>query len=183
SMSTFLPKSDPAVTPSYEAALADYREQSSILAGAGVDLILVEMLIRTVDIRASVEAAVATSLPTWVGLSVKSDGGELFLGLRGGWGKERVLEAVEAAEGASALFIMHSLIEDTSQGLRELGRYASVPIGAYPHAGGADEVSPEEYLECAREWIDLGAEVIGGCCYTTPDHIRLLSDSLPTKLP
>ena len=183
SMSTFLPKSDPTVTPSYEAALADYREQSGILAEAGVDLIVAEMLIRTVDVRASVEAAVATGLPTWVGLSVKSDGDELFLGLRRRWGKERVPEAVEAAEGASALFIMHTLIEDTPQGLRELGRCASVPIGAYPHASGTDKVSPEEYLEYAREWVDLGAQIIGGCCFTTPDQIRLLRNNLPSKLP
>ena len=183
SMSTFPPQSDPTVIPSFDAALADYREQSGILAEAGVDLIVAEMLIRTVDVRASVEAAVATGLPTWVGLSVKSDDGELFLGLRSRRGNERVPEAVEAAEGASALFIMHTLIEDTTQGLRELGRYASVPIGAYPHAGGTDEVSPEEYLECASEWVDLGARIIGGCCFTTPDHIRLLRNSLLSKLP
>ena len=183
SMSTFIPQNDPSVIPSYEAALADYREQSGILAEAGVDLIVVEMLIRTVDIRASVEAAVATGLPTWVGLSVKSDGKKLFLGLRSRWGKERVPEAVEAAEGASALFIMHTLIEDTPQGLRELGRCASVPIGAYPHTGGFDEVSPEAYSERAREWIDLGAQIIGGCCFTSPDHIRLLRNSLPSKMP
>jgi S-methylmethionine-dependent homocysteine/selenocysteine methylase len=133
SMSTFHPQGDPTVIPSFEAALADYQEQSSILAEAGVDLIVAEMLIRTVDIRASVEAAVATGLPTWAGLSVKSDGDELFLGLRTKRGNERLAEAVEAAEGASALFIMHTLIDDTAQGLRELGRLSSLPIVTCPH--------------------------------------------------
>lgn len=180
SMSTFHPRGDPTVIPLFDAALADYREQSCILAEAGVDLIVAEMLIRTVDIRASVEAAVSTGLRTWAGLSVKSDGDELFLGLRRKRGNERLPEAVEAAEGASALFIMHTAIEDTSQGLRELGRLSSVPIGAYPHAhaDSTDKDSPEEYLECAREWVDLGARIIGGCCSTTPEHIRLLRDNL-----
>ena len=178
SMSTFHPQGDPTITPSFEAALEDYKEQSAILAGAGVDLIVAEMLIRTVDIRASVEAAVATGLPAWAGISVKGDGDELFLGLRTKRGNERLPEAVAAAEGASALFIMHSLVEDTAQGLRQLWRLSSVPIGAYPHAVATDKDSPEEYLECASEWVELGAQIIGGCCLTTPEHIRLLRDKL-----
>ena len=188
SMSSFLPKGDPTVTPSYEAAFADYREQSRILAEAGVDLIVLEMMTRTVDIRAAVDAVVKTGLPIWVGLSVTTVDGELFLGLRKKWGRERVAEAVDAAgpNRVSAMFIMHTPIEDTAVGLRELKRRVSVPIGAYAHAAGKVSpeircVSPEDYLKNAMEWVDLGAQIIGGCCHTTPDHVGALSRSLPRR--
>ena len=188
SMSSFLPKGDPTVTPSYEAAFSDYREQSRVLAEAGVDLILLEMMTRTVDIRAAVDAAVETGLPVWLGLSVITTDGELFLGLRQKWGRERVAEAVDAAgpNRVSAMFIMHTPVEDTAVGLRELRRRVSGPVGAYAHAAGKEApeirgVSPEDYLKNAMEWVDLGAQIIGGCCHTAPDHVRALSRSLPRR--
>ncbi len=193
SMSTFLPKLDATVIPSYEAALADYREQSQILAEAGVDLILIEMLIRSVDTKAAVEAAVATGLPTWVTFSCQNDNGKLFLGVHGKWGKETVPEAVEtvAAKGVSAMLIMHTLSEDTAQGLQELKQGWSGTIGAYAHTGDFSDpnwqfenvLSPQEYLKDAREWVNLGAQVIGGCCGITPEHIKVLKENLPATLP
>ena len=191
SMSSFVPKGDPTVTPSYEAAFADYDEQSRILAEAGVDLILLEMMTRTVDIGAAVDAAVATGLPVWLGLSVIARSGELYLGLRSKWGRERVAEAVDAAglDRVSAIFIMHTPIEDTAVGLRELRRHVSVPVGAYAHAVGKGAspdlrgVSPEDYLEHAMEWVGLGAQIVGGCCHTTPDHVSALSQGLPRSRP
>ncbi|MFQ5933123.1 MAG: homocysteine S-methyltransferase family protein [Dehalococcoidia bacterium] len=191
SMSTFLPKLDATVTPSYEAALADYREQSQILAEAGADLILIEMLIRTVDAKAAVEAATATGLPTWVGFSCQNDNGQLFLGVHGKWGRETIPEAVEAvaSEGVSAMFIMHTLSEDTGQGLRELGQGSSLPIGAYAHTGDFSDpnwvfdnsISSQGYLQYAQEWVNMGAQIIGGCCGITPEHIRVLKENLPTR--
>ena len=64
SISTFEPKSRPEIVPSYEDALKDYREQAKILTGAGVDLIVVEMFVRTVDLKAGIAAA------TEMGLSI-----------------------------------------------------------------------------------------------------------------
>ena len=195
SMSTFIPKGDPTVIPTYEAAFADYQEQAGILAEAGVDLMLLEMLIRTVDVRAAMEAAVATGLPTWVGLSVRRDGKEVYVGLRDGRevylglrtkrGNERLAEAVDiaASAGASAMFVMHSPIEDATAGLRELRRLTSLPVGAYPHVVGDETISPEKYLEHAREWVEMGAQIVGGCCFTTPDHIARLSKSLVDRPP
>ena len=44
-------------------------------------------------------------------------------------------------------------------------------------------LSNDSFLQYAREWADLGAQVIGGCCGTTPNHIRALKQGLPQKLP
>ena len=38
------------------------------------------------------------------------------------------------------------------------------------------EINPREYLNFAKEWISMGSKVIGGCCTTTPEHIRLISE-------
>lgn len=110
SLSTFLPMNDPNVMPSYELALADYREQAHTLAEAGVDVLVGEMMIRTLDAVAFVEAAKETGLPIWVGYSCLDRGGQQFLGLLGNAGKETIPEAVKAveSEGISAIFI-HAL--------------------------------------------------------------------------
>ena len=197
SMSTYSPWSDPTVIPSYEAALTDYREQAKALAEAGVDLIVVEMLVRTLDTRTSVKAAVETGLPVWVGYSVVREGEKLYLGLHRKHGGEGIREAVDAVAsmGVSAMFIMHTSPEDTGPGLLELKECTSLPIGAYAHSMGfkteeqnPDEIvfgpyTPEGYLEYARGWVEMGAVVIGGCCRTTPEHIRALKERLPERVP
>ena len=196
SMSTYSPWLDPTVIPSYEAALTDYREQANALAEAGVDLIVVEMLVRTLDTRASVKAAVEMGLPVWVGFSVVREGEKLYLGLHRKHGAEGIREAVDAVAsmGVSAMFIMHTSLEDTGPGLQELKRCTSLPIGAYAHSMGfkteeqnPDEIlfgpyTPEGYLEYARGWVEMGAVVIGGCCGTTPEHIRALKEGLPERV-
>ena len=197
SMSTFVPKIDPTVTPSYEAALADYREQAQILAEAGVDLFVLEMLIRTLDAKAAVKAASETGLPIWVGYSLQRSSGDLYLGVHGKHGFEGIEEAVDAVAsmGVSMFFIMHTKVEDTLPGLQALRQHTSLPIGAYAHSvefsteeQGADAmvVTPHtvtDYLGHAQDWVNAGAQVIGGCCGVTPDHIRALTDGLASRLP
>ncbi|MCH7997658.1 MAG: homocysteine S-methyltransferase family protein, partial [Chloroflexi bacterium] len=80
-------------------------------------------------------------------------------------------------------------------GLLELKECTSLPIGADAHSMGFeteeqkhDEIvlgpyTPEGYLEYARKWVEMGARVIGGCCGTTPEHIRALKKGLPRKVP
>ncbi|MCH7996693.1 MAG: homocysteine S-methyltransferase family protein [Chloroflexi bacterium] len=195
SMSGYSPLLDPTVTPSYEAALTDYREQSKALAEGGVDLIVVEMLIRTLDARAAAEAAAETGLPVWIGYSVVEDEGKLYLGLRGKHINESIRYAVEAVSpaGVSAFFIMHSSLEITAPGLRELRRCTDVPIGAYAHTISRylgplprdmdwRDLSPEDYLGYARAWVKDGGQIIGGCCGTTPEHIRALKTGLQDRI-
>jgi homocysteine S-methyltransferase len=74
--------------------------------------------------------------------------------------------------------------------VRELRELTAVPVGGYANVGHVDaEVgwSPDEgvtgdrYAEHARAWIHLGAQVVGGCCGTHPDHtagLRRMVDSL-----
>ncbi|MEE9325472.1 MAG: homocysteine S-methyltransferase family protein [Dehalococcoidia bacterium] len=186
------PNLDATVTPSLEMARSNYQEQAQLLADAGADLILIEMMIRILDTEAAVEAAVATGLPTWVGFSCQNDNGKLFLGVHGKWARETIPQAVEsvASKGVSTMFVMHTLSEDTAQGLRELRQRWSGPMGAYAHSGDYimpewqwdNVLSPQGYLKYAQEWANTGAQIIGGCCGITPEHIRLLKENLPPKI-
>lgn len=192
SMSTYSLWMEPAVTPSFQSALTDYREQAEALAEGGVDLILIEMLIRTLDASAAVEAAAETGLPVWVGFSLQREGDNLFLGLHGKHANETIPAAVEAvsSERVSAMFIMHSLPKDTGPGLQILRQCTSLPIGAYAHSMDfptaeqrpdsilVNPLTPSSYLRYAQDWVRLGAQIIGGCCGITPEHIQVLGDKL-----
>lgn len=196
SMSTCVPKGQPKVAPSYAEALEDYREQASILSRAGVDLIILEMFVRTLDIRAAIEAANETNLPLWVGLSCESHDGQIYLGIMGRHAGETIADAVQASASQSvkAICIMHSPPHTTADALRELKVLTSLPIGAYAHGGTTDDqigraapappgsrsltgVDPEKYMKYAQEWMECGATIIGGCCGTTPEHIKSLNTS------
>jgi homocysteine S-methyltransferase len=186
SISAFEPKAHPEITPSYEEALEDYREQVQILAEEGVDFIVLEMFSRTTDLKAAIAAAEETDLPIWVGLSCESHDGQIYLGLVGRHGGETISDAVAVSfsPNVKAFFIMHSPPEVTAEALQELKDYTALPIGAYAHGGGIrgegqslTDADPQKYLEYAREWVECGATIIGGCCGTTPEHIKVLTTS------
>ena len=192
SISAFEPKDHPEIVPSYEDALRDYEEQVKILTREGVDLIVLEMFARTVDLKAAITAATETGLPIWVGLSCERHDGQIYLGLAGRHGGETIADAVRASSSPNvkAFCIMHSPPRVTADALRELQNSTSLPTGAYAHGGGVydqagqapagqplDGTDPERYLEYAREWVECGATIIGGCCGTTPEHIRVLTAS------
>jgi S-methylmethionine-dependent homocysteine/selenocysteine methylase len=193
SISTMAPGADHARRPDAAAAAPHYREQAEVLAEAGVDLLLLEMM-RDVDhTRAAIAAAAATSLPVWVGFScARSTRGEvvMFPGILEDAPFRAVIGPAMAA-GGSLVAVMHSEVEDIGPAL-EVARGAwPGPLGAYAHRGRFvmpdwqfdDTITPEDYLAAARRWVELGARVVGGCCGIGPDHIRVLAEGLPRRLP
>lgn len=190
SISTMSAHDDHSYEPPAERARANYREQAEILAESGVDVIALEMMRDLEQTTYAIEAAVATGLPVWVGFSCKTtDEGTVVL-----WDCEHTL--VEALEqipplGASLVSIMHTLTEDTPSALQEVNAHWSGPLGAYPHSGKfimpnwqfIDMISPEDFVDEAQQWLDRGAQLIGGCCGIGPEHIRLLKERLPARVP
>ena len=97
---------------------------------------------------------------------------------------ETLAEACLALEPLQpdALLVNCAPPADIQAGLRALVRHSRVPVGAYPHIGRfdppewlfSDEYPPARYLELARDWVDSGARIVGGCCGTTPEHIAAL---------
>jgi S-methylmethionine-dependent homocysteine/selenocysteine methylase len=140
------------------------------------------------EARAACEAARSAGFPVWTSFVVR-DGARLLSG-------EPLAEAAAALEkaGAEVLAVNCAPLEDITAAVAELRRNVRVPVGAWAHVGrydppswkfgfyprfsGTEAVPPARYAQAAREWRKLGAQVIGGCCGTTPEHVRALREVL-----
>ena len=181
SVSTMRPKAHAEIPVPYETALATYREQLGVLAKGGPDVAVGEMLVRISDTLAVIDAATELELPVWVGLSLVRDGDGLYLGIEDRHGGETLQDALDAIKhkGVASVFIMHTPVDDTGPGLDIVTQNWQGTFGAYAHfPRRAGRMDPERYLEYAKQWHGQGARIIGGCCGTTPDHIRALREWL-----
>ncbi|MCE2460688.1 MAG: homocysteine S-methyltransferase family protein [Pseudomonadales bacterium] len=195
---------DPAHLPSPERERANYREMAETLAEAGCDLLIMEMLQDVEHATRVMEAAVATGLPVWAGISTsRGADGEMT-----GWNQSEeeedhrlpdgheqpapeplraIIDAI-CALGPTAVGIMHSSLPCTTPGLEILFERWSGPVMAYPEATGVDVVrreargvDPVDFAEHCRGWVESGVQIIGGCCGTTIHHIRAMVDRLPER--
>jgi S-methylmethionine-dependent homocysteine/selenocysteine methylase len=86
---------------------------------------------------------------------------------------------------------MHTLTEDIAPALEIVHQHWAGPMGAYAHSGQwidpnwqfVDMISPAAYLSVAQQWVEMGAQIIGGCCGIGPEYIRLLKERLPKSRP
>jgi 5-methyltetrahydrofolate--homocysteine methyltransferase len=139
SISSMPPGTSREKLPAGEQVRANYREQAHILAEAGVDLIVLEMMRDLEHTGYALDAALSTGLPVWVGFSCKmSDDGStvLLLGFRG-YPDILLSQGLELLSGKEVelVAIMHTLVEDTTPALREVLRSWRGPVGTYPHSG------------------------------------------------
>ncbi|MGA2630191.1 MAG: homocysteine S-methyltransferase family protein [Terriglobia bacterium] len=178
----------PDLSPPAAQCRADHAEIVEQMKSAGVDFILYESMNTISEARAACEAARASGLPVWVSFVVR-EGSRLLNG-------ESIADAAKAVEplGVDVVAVNCAPIADITAALSELRKHRTGPVGAYAHIGrydppswkfgfyprfsGTDQIPPARYLEAAREWKRLGAQVIGGCCGTTPEHIRALREGL-----
>jgi S-methylmethionine-dependent homocysteine/selenocysteine methylase len=175
---------------SAEQLEASYREQAELLAEAGVDLIALEMMYSVEHVAPAIRAALTTGLPVWVGFSCQITGGgavQLLDGSAFAAGLRQSLALLAPlSPGRTAITVMHTLTEDIVSALEIVRQHWSGPTGVYAHSGQwidpnwqfIDMISPEEYLSAAQRWLELGTQIIGGCCGIGPEHIRLLRERL-----
>ena len=129
------------------------------------------------------QAAMATGLPVWVGISVeRGPEGHLV-----GFGREdQRLEDVArafAAVSPALISIMHSSPNDTGEALDIVRKHWKGPLGAYPESGYfqmpewtfVDIISPSDLVEQARAWHRQGVLAVGGCCGLGPEHVAALA--------
>jgi S-methylmethionine-dependent homocysteine/selenocysteine methylase len=165
-------------------ARALFKRKADNLAAAGVDLIMMEMM-RDQDYSVwASEAAMATGLPVWIGISVERHGKTLT-----GFGREdQPLDDVARALSAlkpHVISIMHTSPNDTDEAIDVLRRYWKGPIGAYPESGYfkmpewtfVDIIPPEELVKKSQYWRKKGVTAFGGCCGLGPDHIKALAEA------
>ena len=181
--------------PNEQQARANYREHAEIMAEAGAELFVLEMMRDIPQTTYALEAALSTGLPVWVGFSTWTfaDGSRVLLQDSPDDGPT-LAEALAAIIplGPSVISVMHTTAHETKPALAELRRRWQGPTGAYPNSSGTveadrwdleDTESPETLLAAAREWVSMGVQIIGGCCGIGPEHIRMFREGLPARLP
>ena len=171
----------PVGTMQFEELVDVYKEQIKVLSEAGCDLLVVETMMSLQETRAAVIAAKETcDLPVIATLSFESDGKTLY-------GTDAVTAAlVLEGLGVDAVGVNCSTgPEQMVQLVADMRRHIAIPVIAKPNAGmpSLDEngktiyaMSPEEFAKKSLALIEAGAGILGGCCGTTPEHIKALYD-------
>src|SRR5580698_3636318 len=170
-----------------DEARAAFAEQIAVLAengpGIGVDLLIVETMPALNEAQQALEAAraVAPHLPVLVMVTVDDEGNCLD-------GSSPAQAAALLTEwGASAIGVNCSTGPTTVLTAAEAMRAATtLPLAAMPNAGMPRAVegrniylcSPEYMASFARKAIAAGAQFVGGCCGTTPNHIRAMRSAM-----
>ena len=169
----------------FEELVDVYKQQAQALYKAGVDLFVVETMMSLQETRAAVIAIRETcDLPIMATLTFEADGRTLF-----GTPAECVPTVLQSL-GADAVGLNCSTGPDKMGGLvKTLFEYSSVPVIVKANAGLPElengetiyKMSPEEFAAASRELARLGAGILGGCCGTTPEHIRALKAALENE--
>jgi 5-methyltetrahydrofolate--homocysteine methyltransferase len=173
-----------------EAFSEAFERQTGALIEAGADLICVETMIDINEARLAIEAARAHSseIPIIATMTFDVTPRGIFTTM-GTTVEQACAELVEAGADIVGSNCGNG-IEKMVEIAREFGRFASVPIIIQSNAGLPEHrdgelvypESPEFMAEKARQLIDLGVAVIGGCCGTGPDHVRALRTVIDTHL-
>jgi methionine synthase / methylenetetrahydrofolate reductase(NADPH) len=172
---------------SLDEARAAFREQIDALLGAGVDAVVLETFTDLAEMRqalaafAEARAKLGVEVPVIASMTVDREGNSLYgtepenFGPKlESWGAEIV--GLNCSVGPRPML-------DTLERLRAV---TTRPLSVMPNAGLPSEVdgrtiyicSPDYMANYARRFVQVGARIVGGCCGTTPEHIRAIADSI-----
>ena len=163
----------------FEELIDVYKEQIRYITEAGADLLVVETMMSLQESRAALIAAKETcpDIPVMVTMTFESDGRSLF-------GTDAATAAIVLSSlGADAVGANCSTGPDQmAEVIRRMAKVTDIPIIAKPNAGLPKQkngetyydVEPDEFARIMQEVVKGGACVIGGCCGTTPEHIKKL---------
>ena len=162
-----------------EEAEKVYAEQLRVLAEAGVDLFLIETQHDVEEACLIIRAAREYSdLPVYCTFAFDAHG-RTMMGLRPGEAVRRAEEAgadiVGANCGEGPLAIATALQEMTGVATRPLAAKSNAGI---PQISGGEtvwDVTPAQLAEQTRDYMALGARIVGGCCGTGPEHVRAIA--------
>lgn len=169
----------------FEMAVKIFSETIKIGAARGVDLILIETMSDSLETKAAILAAKETcDLPIFV-TNIYDARGKLLTG-----GSVESTVAMLEGLGVDALGVNCGLgPEQMIPIVKKLTEVTSIPIIVNPNAGlprtengkTIYDVTPEQFANTMSQIADMGVQVVGGCCGTTPEHIRQLIDIVKQK--
>lgn len=164
----------------FEELVDVYKEQVRAIAAAGADLFVIETMMSLAETRAAVLAVKETTdLPVIVTMSFDENGKTLY-------GTDPVTALVVLQAMGIEAFGMNcsSGPEAMKPWFEKMKNYAKIPLIAKPNAGlpklidgnSVFDMKAEDFRKEMMGLIEAGASVVGGCCGTTPEYIRLLSE-------
>lgn len=171
---------EPVGDMSFDEALAIFSEQALALKEGGADLIIIETMMDIREMKAAIMGARTTGLPVVATMTFDET-------MRTVLGTPPESFAIMAeALGAACIGANCSLgIEGIYKALAAMSKVCSIPLIAQPNAGipvlkGTETVfpaSPEEMAAYVPKLVEAGVKVLGGCCGTTPEHIKKMGSA------
>src|SRR6202158_3928076 len=162
------------------AAVDAYAEQAAALAEGGADLLLLETFFALDEALAAIEGVRRSSaLPLVVSFSFDR-GTRTMMGLS----PTQVIESIAPLEVAAIGANCGRSLDDMERVVHEFVKLnAGIPLWIKPNAGlpriagdlARYDTDPVEMAAFARRYVDAGAQVVGGCCGSSPEHIRALA--------
>lgn len=168
---------EPMGALTFEEAYEAYAEIMTTGEAAGADLVLIETMTDLYDTKAALLAAKEnTKLPVMVSMTFE-EGGRTFTGV-----SIEAMAITMQGLGADAIGINCSLgPEEIFPMACELRQLTDLPVLIKPNAGLPDPVTGEYDIDSTRfakkmkDYVDIGINLIGGCCGTDPEYIRKIS--------
>lgn len=172
----------PMGTLKFEELVDMYKEQVSYLVMAGADMVIIETMLSLQECRAAVLAVKEVcDLPIMVTLTFNEDGRTLY-----GTSPETAVVVLQSL-GVDAIGANCSTgPEDMLPVIRKMKEYASIPIIAKPNAGLPELIDGKTVFNMGTEafaaetalLVEAGASIVGGCCGTTPEHMKALVEQI-----
>lgn len=177
----------------FDQLQAAYEEQIEALIEGGIDLLLIETIFDTLNAKAALEAArcvfdrVGQRLPIMLSVTIADASGRMLAGQT----LEAFLSSITTDDVLSIGLNCSFGAEQMFPLLKELSAITSLYVSAYPNAGipdalGQYDQTPEIMARNIKRFTDAQiVNIVGGCCGSTPDHIRAINDmvSLATVAP
>ena len=168
-----------------------YRDQARALHQGGVDFFLVETVFDTLNAKAAIKAILdledegLARLPIWISGTITDRSGRTLSGQT----VEAFWNSIRHAKPFAVGFNCALGADLMRPHIAELSRLADTLVAAYPNAGlpnafGEYDEEPHETASHLHEWADSGlVNILGGCCGTTPEHIRHVAEAVAGKAP
>jgi 5-methyltetrahydrofolate--homocysteine methyltransferase len=183
---------DPSFRNIIFTELADaYAESTRGLIEGGADIILIETIFDTLNAKAAIFAVKQVfaddgiELPIMISGTITDQSGRTLTGQL----TEAFYNSLRHAEPISIGLNCALGPEDLRQYVHEMSRIAEVYVSAHPNAGlpnemGGYDLGADDMAKAIGEWADRGfLNIVGGCCGTTPEHIRAFADIVADKKP
>ncbi|TLN12062.1 bifunctional homocysteine S-methyltransferase/methylenetetrahydrofolate reductase, partial [bacterium] len=169
-----------------ESILESYREQAAALVEGGVDLLLLETFADLEQLKSALAAVLPFGIPVVASMAFLERGR-----IPGGMAVERVAQELAAAGADCVGANCGAGTLEMTRTIQRMATATELPLLAYANSGFPEYVdgrylyrtTPEYFAERGLETARAGANLVGGCCGTTPEHIRVLAERLRSLRP